>query len=93
MLTRRAHIILPKDLVVEIDSLVGKRHRSAFLAEVARREVRRRRLLAFLGRETPAWNPDDHPDIDAAGGAAAWVRKLRREADKASMRRTRRARP
>jgi hypothetical protein len=55
--------------------------------------VRRRRLLAFLGREIPAWNPDDHPDIDAAGGASAWVKKLRREADKASIRRLRRARP
>lgn len=39
----------------------------ARLADVARQEEKRRRLLAFLERETPAWNPDDHPDIDAAG--------------------------
>jgi hypothetical protein len=93
MLTRRAHIVLPKDLVTEIDALVGKRRRSAFLTEIARREVKRRRLLAFLERETPAWNPDRHPDIDAAGGAAAWVKKMRHEADRASLRRSRRARP
>ena len=65
----------------------------ARLADVARQEENRRRLSAFFERDTPAWNPDDHPDIDAAGGAAAWVRKMRREADRASLRRSRRARP
>lgn len=50
---------------------------------------RRRRLLEALSRVTPAWNPADHPDIEKAGSAAAWVRKLRREADKASRERTR----
>jgi len=65
----------------------------ARLADVARQEEKRRRLQAFLERETPAWNPDDHPEIDAAGGAAAWVKKMRREADRASLRRSRRARP
>ncbi|MGA3324897.1 MAG: hypothetical protein ABSF45_10515 [Terriglobia bacterium] len=92
MLTRRAHVVLPKDLVIQIDALVGKRRRSAFLTEIARREVKRRRLQAFLASETPAWNPDDHPEIDAAGGAAAWVKKMRHESDQASLRRIRRAR-
>jgi hypothetical protein len=60
----------------------------ARLADVDRQEEKRRRLQAFLERETPAWNPDDHPEIDAAGGAAAWVRKLRREAEQGFRRRT-----
>ena len=83
----RTHVILPESLLEEIDALVGRRKRSAFLAEVADREVRRRRLLALLDRDTPAWNPDGHPEIDEAGGAAAWVAKMRREWDKASKRR------
>jgi len=78
--------------LAEIDSLVGQRKRSAFLSEVAAREIRRRRLLAFLERDSPAWDPADHPDIEKAGGAAAWVRKLRRESDKASRRRMGRGR-
>ncbi len=61
----------------------------ARLADVAQQEVRRRRLLEILRRPTPAWNPDDHPDIDAAGGAAEWVRKLRSEAERGFERRTR----
>ena len=85
----RIHVVLPEALVAEIDALVGQRKRSAFLAEVAAREVRRRRLLEILARDIPPWNPADHPDIEKAGGAAGWVRKLRREADKASKRRIR----
>jgi len=60
----------------------------ARLANVDRQEEKRRRLQTFLERETPAWNPDDHPEIDAAGGAAAWVRKLRSEAEEGFRRRT-----
>jgi len=86
---QRTHIVLPETLVAEIDALVGQRKRSAFLAEVAAREVRRRRLLAILARDVPPWNPTDHPEIEKAGGAAAWVKKMRHEADRASKRRSR----
>jgi hypothetical protein len=85
----RTHVVLPDKLVAEIDALVGQRRRSAFLAEVAEREVKRRRLLDLLTRKEPLWDPADHPEIDAAGGAAAWVGKMRREADRASRRRIR----
>jgi hypothetical protein len=86
--SHRTHVILPEKLVAEIDALVGQRGRSAFLAEVAEREVKRRRL-EFLASKEPIWDPADHPEIDAAGGAAAWVRKMRQEAGKASRRRAR----
>ena len=89
MAHHRTHVILPETLVAEIDSLVGQRRRSAFLAEVAAREVRRRRLLAVLEKDAPGWEPADHPEIEKAGGAAAWVKRLRREADQASRRRAR----
>ncbi|MGD0459977.1 MAG: hypothetical protein ABSC21_19780 [Terriglobia bacterium] len=89
MARQRTHVILPEELLAQIDALVGERKRSAFLSEVAAREVRRRRLLEILNRDAPLWDPADHPDIDEAGGAAAWVRKLRHEAEKASRRRMR----
>jgi hypothetical protein len=74
---RRAHILLPEDLLREIDALVGPRGRSAFLVETARNEVRRHRLLQFLESKEPAWKDDNHPEL--AGGAGNWVRKLRAE--------------
>jgi len=79
MHTKRAHVLLPEDLLREIDALVGPRGRSSFLVETARHEVRRQKLLHFLESKDPAWKGKDHPEL--AGGAAAWVRKLRTESE------------
>lgn len=78
--TRRAHVVLPEDLVREIDSLVGSRGRSNFLVETAREALRRRKLLEFLDRGSVVWNDADHPELSR--GSAAWVRKIRRENEK-----------
>jgi len=80
MKTKRAHVLLPQDLVKEIDSIVGPRGRSAFLVETAREAVRQRKLLRFLESDIPAWKDADHPEL--AVGAAAWVRDLRQESEK-----------
>ncbi len=67
----RTHVALPEDLVAAIDSLVGKRGRSSFLADAAWREVKRRRLLQLLQQPDPIWKPQDHPELQ--DGGAAWV--------------------
>jgi hypothetical protein len=79
MSTRRAHVVLPESLVKEIDQIAGSRGRSAFLADLARREIKRRRLLALFQREEPIWKDEDHPELKA--GAAEWVRKMRAETE------------
>ena len=76
---KRAHILLPEDLLREIDALVGPRGRSAFLVETARNEVRRQKLLQFLQSEKSGWTKKNHPEL--TGGAAAWVRKLRTDSE------------
>jgi hypothetical protein len=48
--------------------------------ETARAELRRRRLLAFLHDEQPAWREKDHPELEA--GPGAWVRNIRSESEK-----------
>jgi hypothetical protein len=88
MKTKRAHILLPQDLVREIDAIVGPRGRSAFLVETAREAVQRKKLLRFLESDTPAWKDTDHPEL--AGGAGKWVRELRQENEKRRTKKRRR---
>ena len=68
-MSRSAHVILPVDVVAEIDKLVGKRGRSAFLAELAQREIKLRHQCEVLQETAGAWKTEDHPEL-AQGGAA-----------------------
>ena len=77
--SQRAHVILPHELIEEIDLVVGPRGRSAFLVETATAELRRRRLLAFLQNEEPAWIEKNHSEL--ARGVGAWVKGLRAEGE------------
>jgi hypothetical protein len=77
METVRTHVILPLDIVEAIDKMVGQRGRSAFLADVARQEVKRRKLLAILDHPGPIWKSSDHPELK--DGSAAWVSRMRKE--------------
>jgi len=43
----------------------------------AAREEQRRRLLAFLLNDEPAWREEDHPELK--DGVSAWVKKIRSE--------------
>jgi metal-responsive CopG/Arc/MetJ family transcriptional regulator len=80
MATTRTHVLLPSEVLRDIDALVGKRGRSAFLTEVARQEIDRRRILKFLERKEPAWKRENHPELNR--GAAAWVSKMRRQEER-----------
>jgi hypothetical protein len=77
MASRRAHVILPDDLLSQIDALVGARGRSQFLTDLARREVHRLRLLQFLDDKPRGWSAQKHPELRKGG--KAWVESLRQE--------------
>jgi hypothetical protein len=79
MARHRTLVTLPPDLVAEIDLMVGARKRSAFLAELARREIKRQRLLKVFESPEPLWRDDDHPELK--DGAEDYIRKLRSEAE------------
>jgi hypothetical protein len=67
--------VLPVDVVADIDKLVGKRGRSAFLTELAQREIKLRHQRDVLREAAGAWKAEDHPEL--AEGAAAWIRQIR----------------
>ena len=71
MTGKRTHVVIPEKLVQAIDALVGKRRRSAFIADAARREVERQELLAALETTAGGWKDKNHPEL--RDGAASWV--------------------
>ena len=72
-----AQIVLPADLLQEIDELVGIGARTEFITDLARREVHRLRLLQFLREKPPGWDLEKHPELK--DGAAQWVESIRRD--------------
>lgn len=77
---RRAHIVLPEELIDEIDRTVGRRGRSRFIARAAATELRRLRQLKALEKGAGAWKERDHPEL--RGGAARWVARLRQQGER-----------
>jgi len=78
MSSHRTHVVLPDELIKQIDELVGKRGRSAFLAEVAEREIIRLRQQRFF-KELASLPPEDLSETPELENAAEWVRKMRQE--------------
>jgi hypothetical protein len=79
-MNKRTHIVIPDQLVKEIDTLVGKRGRSAFLTEAAWKEVRRLRMQKALTEASGSWKDKDHPELK--GGAAKYVERIRKQGEK-----------
>ncbi len=79
MNVKRTHIVISQHLVAEIDTVVGKRGRSAFLTQAAEKELMRLRQIKALETVAGSWKDKDHPELKQ--GAAKWVKKLRREYD------------
>ena len=79
MNTKRTHIVIPQQLVAEIDTIVGKRGRSAFLTQAAEKELMRLRQIKALESAAGSWKDKDHPELNQ--GASKWVKKLRQEYD------------
>ncbi len=73
-------LTLPEDILQSIDKLMGKRKRSRFVAEAARKELKRMTLESALQKSAGVWKDEDHPEIKQKG-TSQWVRDMRQEAD------------
>lgn len=69
----------PPEVVAEIDKIVGARRRSAFLVELAKREIKRQRLLKVFENREPTWNDENHPEM--CGDSDNWIRQMRLESE------------
>jgi hypothetical protein len=73
----RANIILPTDLIDEIDRIAGARQRSRFLAEAAREKLARVRFDRAAVRAFGAWTDEDHPDLRTDAELGRYLKRVR----------------
>lgn len=78
---KKTPLTLPEDVLESIDHLMGKRQRSKFIAEAARKELKRIRLQRALDKAAGLWKDEDHPDIKEKG-TYGWVREMREKSGK-----------
>ena len=77
---QRVMVPYPPEVIAEIDKIVSHGKRTAFLVELAKREIKLNRQRRALRAATGAWKTADHPEL--AEGAAQWVREIRQESVK-----------
>ena len=62
----KAHLVLPRDILEEVDQVAGKRKRSLFIAEATREKLQRERFLKTLEESQGAWSDKNHPELKTA---------------------------
>jgi metal-responsive CopG/Arc/MetJ family transcriptional regulator len=62
----KAHLVIPRDILEEVDQIAGKRKRSLFIAEATREKLQRERFLRTLEETQGAWSDKNHPELTKA---------------------------
>lgn len=73
----RAHVVPPRELIEEVDRLVGPEHRSQYFVKAAREKLARLRRIraadvvrdALIGVDLPGWETSE--------STREWVREMR----------------
>jgi hypothetical protein len=76
---RRTNLVLPEDLVAEVDRIAGPRMRSAYIADAVEARLRRDRLREVVERTAGAWTNSEYPEFATPDAVVAWVRARRAE--------------
>lgn len=75
----RTNLLLPKELVEEVDHFAGPRGRSRYVAEALEQKLRRDRLREVVKATAGALRATDYPHWRTSEDVVAWVRQLRSE--------------
>ena len=73
----RAHIVVPEELIEEIDRIAGKRKRSRFVEEAIREKLAREAMGRALEKSAGILNPADYPHWETPEKTDAWIRASR----------------
>jgi metal-responsive CopG/Arc/MetJ family transcriptional regulator len=75
----RTNLLLPKDLVEEVDHFAGARGRSRYVADALRARLKRDRLKEAIEKTAGVLRPEDHPEWSTSEQVVEWVRAQRSE--------------
>lgn len=73
----KTHLVLPKELLRSVDSMVGARKRSLFIAEAAKEKIEREKFLKVLDKTFGSWKDEKHPELTTQEELNKYIRKLR----------------
>jgi hypothetical protein len=73
----RTHVVVPEDLLAEVDRLVGPRRRSQFFVDAVAEKLARIKLAEVAAKAAGALKDVPIPDWDTAAEARKWVRASR----------------
>jgi hypothetical protein len=73
----KAHLVIPHDVLEEVDRVAGKRKRSLFIAEATREKLERERFLKALNETEGAWTDNNHPELKTDRDVERYVREKR----------------
>ena len=75
--TVRTPVVLPAELVRQIDELVGKRKRSAFIEDAVEERMKRERLRKALATTAAMLKDDYPPEWETPEKTREWLREIR----------------
>jgi Arc/MetJ-type ribon-helix-helix transcriptional regulator len=74
---RRAHVVLPEKLLMEIDARVGQRKRSEFIQEAIEEKLKYLGRVEAYSRFAGSIADGEVPEWDTRESTEAWLRELR----------------
>ena len=74
----KAHLVLPSEILEEVDKIAGKRRRSLFIAEATQEKLERERFLKTLDETKGVWTDKSHPELKTPKDLERYVEEKRR---------------
>ena len=82
METLKTNVVLPKDLIKNIDEVAGRRRRSEFLTQAAKEKLARMRFERAADKAFGSWKDENHHDIVSDEDMERYLRRIREATNK-----------
>jgi metal-responsive CopG/Arc/MetJ family transcriptional regulator len=73
----KAHLVLPREILEQVDQIAGKRRRSLFIAQATQEKLERERFVRMLEETKGAWSDKNHPELRTDRDMEKYVREKR----------------